>query len=572
MEEIFMRVASPIEKKKLGELLLELELLTEEQLQAALLIQRKTTMRLGQIIVEEDMISEEALLEVLSQQLGYTHVWLRKGLIDPKIVRIIPKDKAKLYRIIPLFRVNSDLFIATADPQAVFVFDELSKITKCNIIPLLSRSSDILQAIDTYYDEDIQFDDFLEELNENELQLVSYSYDQAFQELGDMADGSPIINLVNLIILKAIKDRASDIHIEPDRGKFRVRYRIDGILYEVMTPKPEVYPAVISRLKIMAKLDITERRMPQDGRIQVYLEGRSVDLRFSSLPGIISEKVVLRVLDKKGAVLDLGMLGFNEQTLMGFRNMLHKPFGLILVTGPTGSGKSTTLYSGINFLNSIEKNIVTIEDPVEYQLDIINQNEVHENIGLSFAKILKHVLRQDPDIVMVGEIREKETAEIAIRASLTGHLVLSTLHTNDSASAISRLLDMGIPPYLIASSLVGVIAQRLVRTVCSECKTSYYPSNALLEQLGWEDEKGIRLVKGKGCPTCYDSGYKGRIGIFEFMEVDTALKSLILENPSVEQIRAFNENKFSSLQMEGHKKVKEGLTSVTEISRSVYTE
>jgi type IV pilus assembly protein PilB len=572
MEEIFMRVASPIEKKKLGELLLELELLTEEQLQAALLIQRKTTMRLGQIIVEEDMISEEALLEVLSQQLGYTHVWLRKGLIDPKIVRIIPKDKAKLYRIIPMFRVNSDLFIATADPQAVFVFDELSKITKCNIIPLLSRSSDILQAIDTYYDEDIQFDDFLEELNENELQLVSYSYDQAFQELGDMADGSPIINLVNLIILKAIKDRASDIHIEPDRGKFRVRYRIDGILYEVMTPKPEVYPAVISRLKIMAKLDITERRMPQDGRIQVYLEGRSVDLRFSSLPGIISEKVVLRVLDKKGAVLDLGMLGFNEQTLMGFRNMLHKPFGLILVTGPTGSGKSTTLYSGINFLNSIEKNIVTIEDPVEYQLDIINQNEVNENIGLSFAKILKHVLRQDPDIVMVGEIREKETAEIAIRASLTGHLVLSTLHTNDSASAISRLLDMGIPPYLIASSLVGVIAQRLVRTVCSECKTSYYPSNTLLEQLGWEDEKGIRLVKGKGCPTCYDSGYKGRIGIFEFMEVDSDLKSLILENPSVEQIRAFNENKFSSLQMEGHKKVKAGLTSVTEISRSVYTE
>jgi len=567
-----MRVADQVEKKKLGELLLELELLTEEQLHAALLIQRKTAMRLGQIIVEEDMISEDALLEVLSQQLGYTHVWLRKGLIDPKIVRIIQKDKAKLYRIIPMFRVNKDLFIATADPQAVFVFDELSKITKCNIIPLLSRSSDILKAIDTYYDEDIQFDDFLEELNENELQLVNYSYEQAFQELGDMAEGSPIINLVNLIILKAIKDRASDIHIEPDRGKFRVRYRIDGILYEVMTPKPEVYPAVISRLKIMAKLDITERRMPQDGRIQVYLEGRSVDLRFSSLPGILSEKVVLRVLDKKGAVLDLGKLGFNDQTLVGFRNLLHKPFGLILVTGPTGSGKSTTLYSGINFLNSIEKNIVTIEDPVEYQLDIINQNEVNENIGLSFAKILKHVLRQDPDIVMVGEIREKETAEIAIRASLTGHLVLSTLHTNDSASAISRLLDMGIPPYLIASSLVGVIAQRLVRTVCSECKTSYYPSNALLEQLGWKDEKGIRLIKGKGCPTCYDSGYKGRIGIFEFMEVDTDLKALILENPSVEQIRAFNENKFSSLKMEGHKKVKEGLTSVTEISRSVYTE
>jgi type IV pilus assembly protein PilB len=471
-----------------------------------------------------------------------------------------------------MFKVNNDLFIATADPQAVFIFDELSKITKCNIIPILSRSSDIIQAIDTYYDEEIVFDDFLDELNENELQLVSYSYDQAFQELGDMAEGSPIINLVNLIILKAIKDRASDIHIEPDRGKFRVRYRIDGILYEVMTPKPEVYPAVISRLKIMAKLDITERRMPQDGRIQVYLEGRTVDLRFSSLPGILGEKVVLRVLDKKGAVLDLNWLGFNEDTLVSFRNMLQKPFGLILVTGPTGSGKSTTLYSAINFLNSIEKNLVTIEDPVEYQLEIINQNEVNESIDLSFAKILKHVLRQDPDIVMVGEIREKDTAEIAIRASLTGHLVLSTLHTNDSASAISRLLDMGIAPYLIASSLVGVIAQRLVRTVCKECKTSYYPANALLEQLGWKDDKGIRLVKGKGCSACYDSGYKGRIGIFEFMEVDTDLKALILENPSVEQIRAYNETNSSSLKIEGHKKVKEGLTSVTEISRAVYTD
>ena len=567
-----MRVAHPIEKKKLGELLVELDLLSEEQLQAALMIHRKTAKRLGQIFVEENMISEDVLIEVLSKQLGYTHVWLRKGLIDPKIVKVIQKDKAKLYCVIPMFKVNNDLFIATADPQAVFVFDELSKLTKCNIHPILSRSSDILQAIDIYYDEEIMFDDFLEELNENELQLVAYSYDQAFQELDDMAEGSPIINLVNLIILKAIKDRASDIHIEPDRGIFRVRYRIDGILYEVMTPKPEVYPAVISRLKIMAKLDITERRMPQDGRIQVYLEGRTVDLRFSSLPGILSEKVVLRVLDKKNAVLDLNMLGFSGETLVGFRNLLQKPFGLILVTGPTGSGKSTTLYSAINYLNSIEKNIVTIEDPVEYQMEIINQNEVNDALGLSFAKILKHVLRQDPDIVMVGEIREKETAEIAIRASLTGHLVLSTLHTNDSASAISRLLDMGIPPYLISSSLAGVIAQRLIRTVCSECKTSYYPSPTLLEQLGWKDDKGIRLVKGKGCPTCYDSGYKGRVGIFEFMEVDTDLKALILENPSVEEIRTFNESKYSTLKMEGHKKVKEGLTSVTEISRAVYTE
>lgn len=568
-----MKVARPTEKKKLGELLVEVGLISDEQCQAALMIQKKTAKRLGQIFVDEKMVSEDDLVEVLSKQLGYTHVWLRKGLIDPKIVTIIPKDKARLYCVIPMFKVNNTLTIATADPQAVFVFDELSKITKCTIKPILSRATDILQAIDQYYEGDMHIDDFLDELHEDALQLVESNLDQDSQEISEMAAGSPIINLVNLIILKAIKDNASDIHIEPDVGKFRVRYRIDGILYEVMSPKPEIYPAVVSRLKIMAKLDIAERRMPQDGRIQVYLEGRSVDLRFSSLPGILGEKVVLRVLDKKSAVLDLNKLGFSENTLVGFRNILQKPFGLILVTGPTGSGKSTTLYSAINYLNSIEKNIVTIEDPVEYQLEIINQNQVNDAIGLDFAKILKHVLRQDPDIVMVGEIRERETAEIAIRASLTGHTVLSTLHTNDSASAISRLLDMGIAPYLIASSLVGVIAQRLVRSVCQECKTSYIPSSELLEQLGWGDEKGIRLVKGKGCSSCYDSGYKGRVGIYEFLEMDSDLKALILKNPSVEEIREFEStSNYSTLKKEGLSKVREGLTTITEISRSVYVE
>jgi type IV pilus assembly protein PilB len=569
-----VRVVSPVEKKRLGELLVELELISEEQCQEALLIQRKTSKRLGQIVVDEKMVSEDDLVAVLSKQLGFTHVWLRKGLIDPKIVHIVPKGKAKLYMVIPMFKVNDDLTIATADPQAVFVFDELAKITKCNIKPVLTRGSDILEAIDKYYDKDVEITDFLDELNGDEIQLVETSIEDDSTEISEMAAGSPIINLVNLIILKAIKDKASDIHLEPDIRKFRVRYRIDGILYEVMTPKPEIYPAVISRLKIMAKLDIAERRMPQDGRIQVYLEGRSVDLRFSSLPGILGEIVVLRVLDKKGAVLELNGLGFNKNTLMNFRNILQKPFGLILVTGPTGSGKSTTLYSAVNFLNSVEKNIVTIEDPVEYQLPIINQNQVNDGIGLSFAKILKHVLRQDPDIVMVGEIRERDTAEIAVRASLTGHMVLSTLHTNDAASAITRLLDMGIAPYLIASSLVGIVAQRLVRSVCQECKTSYVPSSTLLEQLGWSDDKGIRLVKGKGCPNCYDSGYKGRIGIYEYLEVDSDLKSIIIENPSVEKIREVLNSRqdYSSLQSEGYQKAREGLTTVSEISRAVYVD
>jgi len=569
-----VRVVSPTDKKKLGELLVELKLITEEQCQEALLIQKNTSKRLGQIVVDKKMISEDDLVEVLSKQLKFPHVWLRKGLIDPKIVHIIPEEKAKLYRVIPMFKINNDLTIATSDPQAVFVFDELAKITKCTIKPIMARGTDILEAINQYYDNEIVVADFLEELDENEIQLIDSSLDVDSPEISEMADGSPIINLVNLIILKAIKDKASDIHLEPDLGKFRVRYRIDGILYEVMTPKPEIYPAVISRLKIMAKLDIAERRMPQDGRIQVYLEGRSVDLRFSSLPGILGEKVVLRVLDKKGSVLDLNGLGFNEDTQVRFRNILQKPFGLILVTGPTGSGKSTTLYSAINFLNSIEKNIVTIEDPVEYQMPIVNQNQTNDSIGLTFSKVLKHVLRQDPDVVMVGEIREKDTAEIAVRASLTGHMVLSTLHTNDAASAITRLLDMGIAPYLIASSLVGIIAQRLVRSVCQECKTSYIPSGTLLEQLGWSDDKGIRLVNGKGCPSCYDSGFKGRIGIYEYVEVDTNLKSMILENPSLEKIREELKNRkdYSGLQMEGYNKAREGLTTVSEISRAVYIE
>ena len=567
-----MRVVAPTEKKRLGELLVELKYISEEQCKEALLIQRKTSKRLGEIVVEAKMISEDNLIEVLSKQLGFSHVWLRKGLIDPKIVHIIPQEKAKLYHVIPMFKVNNELTIATADPQAVFVFDELAKISKCTIKPIMARSSDIIEAIDTYYNKEVAINDFLDELDGNEIQLVDSSLEQDSAEISKMADGSPIINLVNLIILKAIKDKASDIHLEPDLGRFRVRYRIDGILYEVMTPKPEIYPAVISRLKIMAKLDISERRMPQDGRIQVYLEGRSVDLRFSSLPGILGEKVVLRVLDKMGAVLDLNGLGFNVNTLGRFRDILQKPFGLILVTGPTGSGKSTTLYSAINFLNSMEKNIVTIEDPVEYQLPVINQNQTNDSIGLSFAKILKHVLRQDPDVVMIGEIREKETAEIAIRSSLTGHMVLSTLHTNDAASAITRLLDMGIPPYLIASSLVGIIAQRLVRSVCQECKTSYIPSGALLEQLGWSGDTGIRLVKGKGCPSCYDSGFKGRIGIYEYVEVDTKLKSMILENPSLEKIREElkSREEYSSLQGEGYSKAREGLTTMSEIARAVY--
>ena len=385
-----------------------------------------------------------------------------------------------------------------------------------------------------------------------------------------MAAGNPVINLINGVIQRAIRDRASDIHIEPSRSKCRIRLRVDGLLYSIMEPSAEVHPALVSRLKVMAKLDIAERRLPQDGRIQVVTGGRTVDLRFSSLPGIFGEKVVLRVLDKNESILEVEKLGLSVPNLEVLVRLLKRSYGLILVTGPTGSGKTTTLYAGIHHLNSSEKNIVTIEDPVEYQIDTISQNQVRENIGLSFAKILKHVLRQDPDVIMVGEIRERETAEIAVQAALTGHLVLSTLHTNDSVGAITRMLEMGVEPFLLSSALIGVVAQRLIRTVCSECKTSYVASPGSLEPYGVETSERVRLSRGRGCSSCYDSGYKGRIAIHEILETGSSLQKLIVSNPSRSELDAYmEEHQLKSLLDDGIGRVLEGQTTIEEALRVV---
>jgi len=340
-----------------------------------------------------------------------------------------------------------------------------------------------------------------------------------------------------------------------------------------MEPKVEMHPAVVSRLKVMANLDIAERRIPQDGRIQVNVDGRIVDVRFSSMRGIHGEKVVLRILDKSKAILDINRLGFDSQVLQGFKSMLVKPHGLIMVCGPTGSGKTTTLYSAITMLNSMEKNIVTIEDPVEYEIEIVNQNQVQEGIGLTFAKILKHALRQDPDIILVGEIRDRETAEIAIQASLTGHMVLSTLHTNDSASAVTRLLEMGVEPYLISSSLLATVAQRLVRTICPECATRYYAPKEVMKSLGVDEEKRLRLYRGKGCSACYDSGYKGRTGIFELLEMKEGLQALILKNPTIDAMKKYlRKNDHDTLMELGYHKVLEGITTIEEITRAAFME
>jgi type IV pilus assembly protein PilB len=449
----------------------------------------------------------------------------------------------------------------------------VAKITNLQVQPALSRTDDIVQAIRLYYDEDVSMDDLVGDLDEADIDLVPDFAEREVEEIAEMAEGSPVINLTNRIILKAIRDGVSDIHIEPDRNKFRVRVRIDGVMYELMSPKAEMHPAVVSRLKVMANLDIAERRIPQDGRIQVAADGRMVDIRFSSMPGIHGEKVVLRILDKNRALLDLNKLGFAPKILDRFKSLLRKPYGLIIVCGPTGSGKTTTLYSALTMLNTIEKNIVTIEDPVEYQLEMVNQSQVKEGIGLTFAKILKHTLRQDPDIVMVGEIRDRETAETAIQASLTGHMVLSTLHTNDSPSAITRLLEMGVESYLISSSLLACLAQRLVRTICPACKTAYYAPKSVLKELGIDEDEKKQLFKGKGCSECYDSGFKGRIGLYELLELDEGLQSLILQNPTSDALKGYlKETGHRTLKDLGYEKVLEGVTTIEEVARATFVD
>jgi len=557
-------------RRKLGEILVQQGKLTPEQLSGFLRMQKEDPKSLGQILVENEIISNGELINVLGEQMGIPHMWLRKGLIDPRIVHVLPKEKALHYQVVPMFVVYNVLTLAASDPHAFFVFDDVQKITNMEVQPVLCRAEDILEAIHQAYQDNVGIDELMTSVDESAIDIVKVRSEKDISEIAEMAGGSPIINLVNMILLIGIRDGASDIHIEPQAEKMRIRARIDGHLYEMKSQKIEFHPAVVSRIKVMANLDIAERRLPQDGRIQVNVDGRTIDLRFSSMPGVHGEKVVLRILDKSKSILDLNALGFDPIVLDKFKSLLKRSYGLILVCGPTGSGKTTTLYSAISILNTTERNIVTIEDPVEYQLDNINQSQVNTAIGLKFPTFIKHALRQDPDIIMVGEIRDRETANIAIQASLTGHLVLSTLHTNDSPSAITRLLEMGVEPYLLSSSLLACMAQRLVRTICPECKTAYYPPGSVLKQLGIDEDKQLRLYKGKGCPECYDSGFKGRTSIHELLVIDQDLQSLILENPNIDAIREHSQkNGNRTLQENGHEKVLQHLTTIEEVQRLV---
>ncbi|NOU43351.1 MAG: Flp pilus assembly complex ATPase component TadA [Methyloglobulus sp.] len=555
--------------QRLGNLLIQEQFVTTENIDKALQLQAATGKRLGTILIDKGWVSETNFLKVLGKQLGIPYINLRPGLWDSSISTILSRDICQRFMVFPLFKVHKKLILATSDPQDLHAFDEIRKQTGLAIKPVLAKNEEIARQFKESIDSDINISEYLTDLEED-FEVMDSTLPNDYAAIDEISSGSPVINLINALIQRAIRDGASDIHLEPSRTKCRVRFRLDGILYEVMNPAADLHPALVSRLKVMANLDIAERRLPQDGRIQVTTQGRAVDLRLSTLPGIFGEKIVLRVLDKNRSLLDIDKLSMTQQNQSTFIKLLKRSHGLILVTGPTGSGKTTTLYAALNYLNSIEKSIVTIEDPVEYQVDIINQNQVKEMIGLSFAKILKHVLRQDPDIIMVGEIREKETAEIAVQAALTGHLVLSTLHTNESTGAVARLIEMGIEPYLLSSALIGVIAQRLIRTVCPECKTTYVASPEEIERFHWQQEGVVRLSKGRGCPLCYDSGYKGRIACHEILTVNPKLQRLIVKNPTQDDLNEFvKETGMKTLYDDGIVRALAGKTTLEEVTRVV---
>ncbi len=556
-------------KEKLGDLLIAKGLISQERIDEAIQLQKKLAKRMGQIVVEKGWVGEQDVLIALGEQLGVPFVRLRAGIYDPEVVELLDKDVAVRLRVIPLQRVRNLLTLATSDPQAIPAFDEVEERIGCRVQPVLARQEEILNTINDAYAGNLDTAELLEDVEED-FEVVENLVPQDYAAIDQMAEGSPVINLVNSVVQRAVRDGASDIHIEPGRKKSRVRFRIDGLLYELTTLRTELHPAVVSRLKVMANLDIAERRLPQDGRIQVHTQGRAVDLRFSSLPGLFGEKIVLRVLDKNQSLLDVNKLGMSERNLKNFKGLLDRSYGLILVTGPTGSGKTTSLYAALNYLNSLEKNIVTIEDPVEYQIEIVNQNEVRESIGLSFSTILKHTLRQDPDIVMVGEIRERETAQIAVQAALTGHLVLSTLHTNHAIGAITRMIDMGVEPYLLSSALIGVVAQRLVRRICPSCKTKFAAPPELVQRYGWQEQGQVQLARGRGCVECYDSGYKGRMGIHELLEADEDLQKLVTSNPGRDELAAYvRKHDLKTLFDDGLEHVREGATTIEEISRVI---
>ena len=561
--------------KRIGEILIGTGEVNEEQLGRALADQRKSGRRIGELLVEQGSISATVLVNALAQCHGVRGCRLRHGLIDPSLLSLIGEEEAERMKCIPMFRLRGVLTVAMADPQSLPSIDRLRELTKLDIRPVLALEKDILEFVHKYAAGDIDVDEFLTSLTASDVEVIEreQAEDRGSTELDRLVEGSPIVNLVNIALLSAVREKASDIHVEPSKTGTLIRYRIDGLLRDLMRPPSGMHAAIVSRIKVIGKMDIAEKRLPQEGRVRIVAEDREIDLRVSSMPTLLGEKLVIRILDKQNLHVKLEDLGFRVDALETLKRVLKQPHGLILVTGPTGSGKTTTLYSALDLMRSSEKNIVTVEDPVEYQLDLVNQIQVQENIGMSFARALRSILRQDPDVIMVGEIRDEETARVAVQAALTGHAVLATLHTNDAPGAVARLVDMNVEAYLLSAAINGVVAQRLARTVCPSCETKYYPSPLMIEDLGRPELEGRAFHKGMGCGQCHDTGFKGRLGIYEVMEVTPALRRMIYRGaPSHELRDKLRECGALSLRDEGIALAVEGKTSLEEIVRVTHTD
>ena len=566
--------------QRLGDLLVKEKVITPEQLEQAVKVQKETHVRLASALVKLGFLSDEDVTNFLSRQYGVPAINLSYFEIDPSVVKLIPFETAKRYQILPLSRVGASLTIAMVDPTNVFAMDDIKFMTGFNIEPVVASESSILEGIEKAYgtSKEEELEQVMQSMNEigdgADVELQAEEQEMDLGELEKAADEAPIVKLVNLVLTDAVKRGASDIHMEPYEKEFRVRFRIDGVLQSIMSPPLKLKDAIISRVKIMAKLDISEKRLPQDGRIMLKMhiggKKKQLDFRVSTLPTLWGEKIVLRLLDKENLRLDMTKLGFEAESLEKFKKAILKPYGMVLVTGPTGSGKTNTLYSSIAQLNQPDTNIMTAEDPVEFQLQGVNQVQMKEQIGLNFAAALRAFLRQDPNIILVGEIRDFETAEIAIKAALTGHLVLSTLHTNGAPETITRLMNMGIEPFLVATSVHLICAQRLVRRICKDCAEQVdVPVPALIEE-GYspEEAKTVKIMKGKGCGICNNTGYKGRTGLYEVMEVDDEVRELVLVGASaVELKKKAIERGMITLRRSGLIKVAGGMTTLEEVAR-----
>lgn len=554
-------------RKRLGEFLTDAGLITNEQLQKALALQKNTNKKLGEILVENGFITEDQIIEVLEYQLGIPHVKLDRYPIDNEAVKLITENLAKRHTLLPIRLDNDSLYVAMADPLNIFAIEDVAIYTGKQVQPVLSREEDIKRFVNKYYGKQEALKAAEEFKKENKI----FKLDKNIKAQEDDVQG-PIVKLVNAIFEQAINQRASDIHIEPFENEVKIKFRIDGILYEIMKVEYELHAPLTARIKVIGNMDIAEKRIPQDGRTSFEIYDKEYDMRISSLPTVFGEKIVIRIADKREFLKDKRNLGFLEHDLRQYERLISSPHGIILVSGPTGSGKSTTLYTALRELNTGDRNIITVEDPVESTIYGVNQVEVNAKAGLTFASALRSILRQDPDIIMIGEIRDRETAEIAVRAAITGHLVLSTIHTNDAPSSVTRLLDMGIEAFMINSSLIGVIAQRLVRKICPYCKTEYNAENDEIKALGLDETKEYKLYKGHGCLYCGQKGYIGRTGIYEILTIDKELRSAINKGLSSDELKDLAvKNGMVTLKNSCIQKVLKGETTFEEYLRVTYS-